>query len=70
MCKKLYFIIYSSLAREAIKVLREEQKLAPYNEDHSKYACYVKTANFIAAQPEKKEAATTQQPKGEKKQKK
>jgi hypothetical protein len=47
-----------SLAREAIRALREEQKLAPYNnEAHSKYCCYVKTANFVAPVVEKKEGA-------------
>ncbi len=44
-----------SLAREAIKVLREEEKLRPYNENHSKYSCYVKTEKFVVAPTEKKE---------------
>jgi hypothetical protein len=47
--------IIRSLAREAIKVLREEQKLKAFNEAHSKYCCFVKTENFVA--PEKKEVA-------------
>ena len=46
-----------SLAREAIRALREEQKIAPLGEFHSKYCCYVKTANFIAPVGEKKEGA-------------
>jgi hypothetical protein len=38
--------------------LREDQKLAPVSEYHSKYCCFVKTANFVeVAGPEKKEAA-------------
>jgi hypothetical protein len=50
------------MAREAIRVLREENKLKPYNESHSKYCCFVKTENFVV--PEKKEAATTAPTKG------
>jgi small subunit ribosomal protein S25e len=49
-----------SLAREAIKVLREEQKIAPVNEYHSKYCCFVKTANFVAPVVEKKDAQPQQ----------
>lgn len=62
MCNKLSFNIISSLAREAIRVLREENKLKAFNEAHSKYCCYIKTENFVV--PEKKEAAPA---KGEKK---
>lgn len=51
------YIISSSLAREAIRVLTEEKKLKPYNEAHSKYCCFVKGENYVA--PEKKEAAAT-----------
>lgn len=47
--------INASLAREAINALREEQKLAPLNEYHSRYCCFVKTANFVAPVQEKKE---------------
>ncbi len=34
----------------------EENKIAPNSEYHSKYACFVKTANFVAPVVEKKEA--------------
>jgi hypothetical protein len=56
MCKKsINNNRFSSLAREAIKVMREEQKLAPVSEYHSKYCCFVKTANFVAPVAEKKD---------------
>jgi hypothetical protein len=62
MCKKIFN--FSSLARQAIKSLLDEQKLAPNSEFHSKYCCYVKTANFVPPVVEKKEGAEkTQQPK-------
>jgi hypothetical protein len=35
--------------------LREEQKLAPVSEYHSRFACLVKTANFVAPVAEKKD---------------
>ena len=52
--------LYSSLAREAIRNLLEEQKIAPYSEYHSKYSCFVKTANFVAPVAEKKEGQPQQ----------
>ncbi len=48
-----------SLAREAIRVLRDEEKLKAFNEYHSKYACFVKTDKFVVPVSEKKEAATS-----------
>jgi hypothetical protein len=58
-----------SLAREAIRALREEQKLAPFNNDyHSKYCCYVKTANFVAPVVEKKEGGATEKQGGKQQQ--
>jgi hypothetical protein len=45
------------LARQAIKQLLEENKLAPNSEYHSKYCCFVRTANFVAPVAEKKEGA-------------
>jgi hypothetical protein len=56
-----------SLAREAIKVLREENKLKAFNDTHSKYCCWVAGDAYVP--PEKKEVAPTQA-KGEKKGKK
>jgi hypothetical protein len=45
------------MAREAIRVFREEDKLKAFNEYHSKYACFVKTDKFVVPVAEKKEAA-------------
>ena len=45
MCKS-YYIILRSLAREAIRCLREEEKLAPSLEYHHRFCAYTKTANF------------------------
>jgi hypothetical protein len=42
----------------------EEQKIAPNSEFHSKYCCFVKTANFVPPVVEKKEGATAPQQKG------
>ena len=56
-----------SLARQAIKGLLEEQKIAPNSEYHSKYTCFVKTANFVAPVSEKKEGGETKTAKGGKK---
>ena len=53
-----------SLAREAIRVLSEEEKLRPFNDHHSKYTCFVKTEKFIVAPVEKKEAAPVKGGKG------
>jgi small subunit ribosomal protein S25e len=56
-----------SLAREAIRALREDGKIAPQNEYHSKYACFVKTAKYIAESAQEKKEAPAQ--KGGKQQK-
>ena len=45
-----------SFARQAIKELVLENKLAPTTEYHSRWTTFVKTANFVApAAPEKKD---------------
>lgn len=49
------------MAREAIKALVDEGKLKFNSEPHSKYSCYVKTANFVAPVVEKT-AADKKQP--------
>jgi len=64
MCNNLSINIISSLAREAIKILREENKLKAFNEAHSKYCCFVKTEHFVAPEKDKVAATAT---KGEKK---
>ena len=43
-----------SFARQAIRELLNENKLAPATEYHSKYSCFVKTANFVTPVVEKK----------------
>ncbi len=43
-----------SFARQAIRELLSENKLAPATEYHSRYSCFVKTANFVAPVAEKK----------------
>ena len=54
------------MAREAIKALVDEGKLAFNSEPHSKYSCYVKTANFVA--PVSDKPADTKKAPAEKKQ--
>jgi hypothetical protein len=64
MCKKLFlFILYyfSSLAREAIRVLLQDKQIAPHNDDYHSNKCnFVKTANFVAPVAEKKEEKKAQ----------
>jgi len=64
MCKKLFeqlikfLLIYSSLAREAIRNLLADNQIAPHNDDYHHNKCnFVKTANFVAPVSEKKDAA-------------
>ncbi len=64
----IILIFFSSLAREAINVLREEQKVAPLNELHSKFCCFVKTANFVQAAAAEKTAAPAEKKGGKGKQ--
>lgn len=45
-----------SLARQAIRSLREDNQIAPVSEYHHKYCCFTKTANFVPPVVEKKEA--------------
>ena len=54
-----------SMAREALKELREQEQIVPSAEYHSKYCCYVKGPKYVAPVEEKK-ADTTK--KAEKKQ--
>ena len=54
-----------SMAREALKELREQEQIVPSSEYHSKYCCYVKGPKYVAPVEEKK-ADTTK--KAEKKQ--
>ena len=54
-----------SMAREALKELREQEQIVPPSEYHSKYCCYVKGPKYVAPVEEKK-ADTTK--KAEKKQ--
>jgi hypothetical protein len=47
---------FSSLAREAIRQLLDDNQIAPNNgEYHSRMCNFVKTANFVAPVAEKKE---------------
>jgi hypothetical protein len=43
-----------SFARQAIRELLNENKLAPATEYHSRFSSFVKTANFVAPVVEKK----------------
>ena len=54
-----------SMAREALKELREQEQIVPSSEYQSKYCCYVKGPKYVAPVEEKK-ADTTK--KAEKKQ--
>lgn len=53
-----------SFARQAIRELLSENKLAPTHEYHSRFSTFVKTANFVAPVVEKKEAQKGQGAKG------
>ncbi len=68
-------IIFSSLAREAIRHLREEEKVAPSLEYHHRFCSFVKTAKFTLEEKPKEEkkkegAKEGGKEKGSKKQKK
>ena len=54
-----------SMAREALKELREQEQIVPSSEYHSKYCCYVKGPKCVAPVEEKK---TTDTKKTDKKQ--
>ena len=54
-----------SMAREALKELREQEQVVPSSEYHSKYGCYVKGPKYVAPVEEKK---TTDTKKTDKKQ--
>lgn len=55
-CKEIINLT-SSLARQAIRALREDNKIAPSTEYHSRFCTFVRTAKFAAEQAaEKKEA--------------
>ena len=44
-----------SLAREALKELREQEQIVPSLEYNSKYCCFVKGPKYVAPSAEKKE---------------
>ena len=44
-----------SMAREALKELREQEQIIPSTEFHSKYCCYVKGPKYVAPVEEKKQ---------------
>ena len=57
-----------SMAREALKELREQEQIVPATEFHSKFCCYVKGPKYVAPvedkkQVEKKKQDKKQQPK-------
>ena len=54
-----------SMAREALKELREQEQIVPATEFHSKFCCYVKGPKYVAPVEEKK---TTETKKTDKKQ--
>ena len=43
-----------SMAREALKELREQEQIIPSTEFHSKYCCYVKGPKYVAPVEDKK----------------
>ena len=43
-----------SMAREALKELREQEQIVPSSEYHSKYCCYVKGPKYVAPAVEEK----------------
>ena len=75
MCKYLYKIPNSSLAREAIRAFREEDKLAPAIDYHHRFCHFVRTPNFKVEEVKKDAGAPKdggkqqQQTKGGKQQK-
>ena len=57
-----------SLAREALKELREQEQLVPSLEYHSRFCCFVKGPKYVApAVEEKKKAPKEEKAKGKKK---
>ena len=57
-----------SLAREALKELREQEQIVPSIEYHSKFCCFVKGPKYVAPQTEdKKKTVNKEEKKGKKK---
>ena len=54
-----------SMAREALKELREQEQIVPATEYHSRFCCFVKGPKYVAPVEEKK---TTDTKKTDKKQ--
>ena len=52
-----------SMAREALKELREQEQIVPATEFHSKFCCYVKGPKYVAPVEDKKPAEAKKQDK-------
>ena len=52
-----------SMAREALKELREQEQIVPATEFHSKFCCYVKGPKYVAPVEDKKQVENTKQDK-------
>ena len=52
-----------SMAREALKELREQEQIVPATEFHSKFCCYVKGPKYVAPVEDKKQAENKKQDK-------
>ena len=52
-----------SMAREALKELREQEQIVPATEFHSKFCCYVKGPKYVAPVEDKKQVENKKQDK-------
>ena len=52
-----------SMAREALKELREQEQIVPATEFHSKFCCYVKGPKYVAPVEDKKKIKNKKQDK-------
>ena len=52
-----------SMAREALKELREQEQIVPATEFHSKFCCYVKGPKYVAPVEDKKQVKNKKQDK-------
>ena len=52
-----------SMAREALKELREQEQIVPATEFHSKFCCYVKEPKYVAPVEDKKQVENKKQDK-------
>ena len=52
-----------SMAREALKELREQEQIVPATEFHSKFCCYVKGPEYVAPVEDKKQVENKKQDK-------